>query len=421
MARSKKMSVPGFKGVRFYEDDSKQYRGNSDRYYSIRYRLDGSLKEEGIGWASEGWTPQKALDELYRIKLAVKDGKKVRTRGEKREAREKEAQAERERLEQERKERITFNEIWDQYFVQAQNNKKKGSWRREKSLYINWIKPTIGQQPINDVAPIHLEHIKKKMKRAGLADSTVKYALATIRQVFNWAKNNSLFEGDSPIKKVKIPKVDNQRVRFLTAQEAANILELLPEHNRMVYEITLLSLDHGLRKGEVFKLEWGDIDLDHDRMIIKDTKSGKSRHAFLTRRAANLLREKGPGSPSELIFPTEYDNKCHLVTKHFNAVVNELGLNDGVKDSRQKVVFHTLRHTFASWQVMGGTPLAAVRDLLGHCNLTMVSRYAHLADEHMQQSVSVIERNVVSPTVMSKNSKEAAAFRKEPQKRILIL
>jgi integrase len=61
--------------------------------------------------------------------------------------------------------------------------------------------------------------------------------------------------------------------------------------------------------------------------------------------------------------------------------VNELQLNDNVVDDRQKVVFHTLRHTFASWLVQAGTPIYTVANLMGHSTIAMTQRYAHLAPE----------------------------------------
>ncbi|WP_408936570.1 tyrosine-type recombinase/integrase, partial [Desulfobulbus sp.] len=76
----------------------------------------------------------------------------------------------------------------------------------------------------------------------------------------------------------------------------------------------------------------------------------------------------------------------------FRKAVQESGLNDGITDSRQKVVFHTLRHTFASWLVQAGFPIALVSQLLGHSNINVTMRYAHLAPSQAREAVSLIDR-----------------------------
>ena len=68
-----------------------------------------------------------------------------------------------------------------------------------------------------------------------------------------------------------------------------------------------------------------------------------------------------------------------------------MGLNDHIKDRRNKVVFHTLRHTYASWLVQSGVDLYRVKKLLGHSVIAMTERYAHLAPDFGKDSAKVIE------------------------------
>ena len=85
--------------------------------------------------------------------------------------------------------------------------------------------------------------------------------------------------------------------------------------------------------------------------------------------------------PGELVLPSKTGGQRGQVSKAFDKVVRELGFNNGITDPRQKVVFHTLRHTFASWLVQKGTPLYTVATLMGHSTLEMTQRYAHLAPD----------------------------------------
>jgi site-specific recombinase XerD len=66
--------------------------------------------------------------------------------------------------------------------------------------------------------------------------------------------------------------------------------------------------------------------------------------------------------------------------------------NKGVDDPRQRVFFHTLRHTYASWMVMEGVDLYTLKELLGHKDLTMTQRYAHLAPDTLRGAVNVLEQ-----------------------------
>ena len=104
---------------------------------------------------------------------------------------------------------------------------------------------------------------------------------------------------------------------------------------------------------------------------------------------------------SELVFPATNGKQRRWVSDTFARVVDELGFNDTgefvinekgeqvpvkITDARQRAVFHTLRHTFASWLVQDGTPLYTVAELMGHTTLEMTRRYSHLAPDSFRQA-----------------------------------
>ena len=78
----------------------------------------------------------------------------------------------------------------------------------------------------------------------------------------------------------------------------------------------------------------------------------------------------------------------------FAEVVSGLGLNSGITDPRQKVCFHTCRHSFASWHVTAGTDLYTVKELLGHSVIAMTERYSHLAPGTLQNATRTLERAI---------------------------
>ncbi len=392
MAKLKKHPTK-FPGVRFYESDKRpKCNGKPDRYFSVRYRLDGKLKEEGLGWLSEGWTADKANQERAKLTTARATGEGPRTLAKKKQIQQqKEAEA---RVEEERQQRIrmTFGEAWEVYKHQAKANKSARSFKREDALYRLWIKPVIGKLPLVDVRPLHLEKIKRTMFKEDRSAASVRYAFAVVRQVFNHCIKNSMFDGDNPTAQVQFPKQDNRRIRFLSTDEAKNLLQELEAREQRVYQMALLSLDCGLRRGEIFNLTWGDIDLNRKTLTLRDTKNNRNRTAYLTTRTADMLFSMEWQEPNVPVFPGTQSAKIKAISKRFLASVKSLGLNDGIDDPRQKVVFHTLRHTYASRLVENGVSLYTVKELMGHCTITMTERYAHLADNTLKGTVDILDR-----------------------------
>ncbi len=110
---------------------------------------------------------------------------------------------------------------------------------------------------------------------------TIEYALAIIGQVFNKAIEWGVFNGVNPTTRVKKPKKDNRRIRFLTKEEAQNLLNELKKRSIQAYEIAYLSLYTGMRLGEIINLTWQDIDFKNDIITIKDPKNNTGRVAYI--------------------------------------------------------------------------------------------------------------------------------------------
>jgi len=273
------------------------------------------------------------------------------------------------------------------YFPTEKHNKKPYSFNREEQLYRDHIKPLIGHKLISQVTKTDLEKIKTNMFKKDLSSRTIEYALHVIRHAFNIAIQTRYFNGTNPIKFVKLPKKDNRRVRWLTTEEADKLLSELKKHSQDTCEIAFLSLHTGMRFGEIANLTWQDIDLERGLIYIKDPKSKENRVAYMTDEAKSMLTERKKHSKTSLVFPSRTGGVREKPPKTFSRVVKKLGFNDGVEDPRDKVVFHTLRHTFASWLVMNSTPLYTVKELLGHKTLAMTERYSHLAPDSKRQAV----------------------------------
>ena len=378
-----------FKGVRFYEHVTRKYGIKRDRYFAIRYQADGKRIEEGLGWASEGWTEQKAALRLAELKEASKIGQGPSRLSEKRaieKQRKEEEQAEKERQE---KEAVTFKDFFnDTYLPQAEADKKEKSVTREKGLFKVWISPVLGNFPLKDIAPFHLEKLKREMATGGQSPRSIEYALSVVRQIFNTAKRLGNYDGENPATKVKFPKPDNGRMRFLTHEEASALLDALKEKSADVHDMTLLSLHCGLRFGEIASLTWQDVDTERGVLTIRDAKAG-SRYSFLTEQAAEMFKARKEGKPADYVFQGR-KGKYNRISLSFFQTVDELGLNRGIDDPRLHVCFHTCRHSHASWLIEEGTDLYTVQKLLGHKTNVMTQRYAHLSENKLRGAAEAL-------------------------------
>jgi len=90
--------------------------------------------------------------------------------------------------------------------------------------------------------------------------------------------------------------------------------------------------------------------------------------------------------------------KVSALSNSFDRAVDRLGLNEGVTDLRQKVTFHTLRHTFASWLAIQGESLVTIREMMGHKSFEMTKRYAHLIPDRKRVASANLEKRFKEAT-----------------------
>ena len=256
-----------YTGVRYREHPNRKHNGKPDRYFAIRYKIHGRLKEEALGWASEGWNAQKASLERSNLRKAQKTGEGPETLTKKRQLSKERKETELAKKKQREKELLTFKHYFEKtYLPQAKIDKVEKSWKREQSLFKLWVNPVIGDKPLKNIVPFHIEKVKKDLIDKGRSPRSVNYAIALIRQVFNSAKFNGKFHGESPIIGVKLLKFDNKRVRFLTHTEADSLMEKLKAQDESLYTMAMISLHCGLRGKEIFTLtEVSEIILKNGR------------------------------------------------------------------------------------------------------------------------------------------------------------
>lgn len=240
---------------------------------------------------------------------------------------------------------------------------------------------------VKDITPIKIMTLTTALKQIPLSPQSVRHCLSLLQRVLIKARKMELYKGHLP--SIEFPHFDNKRVRFLTKREARLLLAALKDTSQLWHDIAYLALFTGLRAGEIFRLRAENFDNGNKLLHILDTKTSTDRSIPLTPQVCKLLRTylaKSDGNPH--LFHHDDGKQINQVSKKFREAVDSCNLNKNVSDRRNKIVFHSLRHTFASWLVQEGTQLQVVGRLLGHANLQMTMRYAHLAPDQGAKAVA---------------------------------
>ena len=366
----KRINLPRFKGVFYRNSTIRNYKGKADRCFDICYRDgQGKLVWEKVGWLSEGYNAAIASQVRSERIRTIRHGDVLI----KRKPRE-----------------VTLREVWERYNEWLETGKRRP--KDDRGYYRKHIEPLFADRPLSRIQPFDLEKLKMKLINNGLAPATVKHVLVLIRQLFNKAMAWGMWSGENPIKKVKLPKLSNRRERFLTPEEVHTLLADLKKTSTQLHDMSLISLHTGMRAGEIFALKWGHVDIENELILVADPKSGRSRKCFMTPTIKDLFITLHLGEPSDFVFHSRVGGPIKEVSHAFDRAVKRLGFNNGITDARQKVTFHTLRHTFASWLAIKNKPVFTIKELLGHQSLAMTERYSHLIPDHKKEAIEVIEQ-----------------------------
>jgi integrase len=279
--------------------------------------------------------------------------------------------------------------------------------------------PDFQKKKLDDINAWVVEKWRATRLKAGAKATTVNRDLDDLRSALAKAVAWGLLEAH-PLQGVKRSRADlGATVRFLDDNEEMRLRKALDARDERIgagrdranawraergyptmpdlrqaafvdhlKPLVLLSINTGCRRGELFSIEWRDVDLQRSNLTVRgqSAKSGRTRHIPLNSEALAVLQEwrSQRGDAEGLIFPGRNGDRLDNVRKAWVAVLEEAKIN-GFR-------WHDMRHHFASRLVMSGVDLNTVRELLGHASYQMTLRYAHLAPEHKAAAVAKLVR-----------------------------
>lgn len=340
--------------------------GKPDRCYDITYkdRKTGKFVFEKVGWRSEGYTVQDAMNLR---------GQRVR------ENRHPEILKKKHELPK----GITVDEAWAAYKKNWLPN-LKNPYCVER-IYERYIRPKFGTRYILSISQMDIESYKQELLTSGrmngkaLTSSSVSRILADFKGIVNRAFKWNLLDGKNPLLGITVKNVSSKRERFLSKEEAKRILDGLIFFSCDLYKISKVALYTGMRLNEILQLRGEDINIAQGCIHVKFGKTGE-RLAYIPSRFEKEIAEYLPEDKSEYIFSKDGKQfKSGYISERFAKFIMIAGFNHNVKENRQKIVFHTFRHTFCSWLAIEGVPLYTIAKLAGHKTISMTQRYAKLS------------------------------------------
>ena len=384
----------GKSGVRYREHPTRRHGAVPDRYYVLTYWWKSKTVTEAVGWASEKITPTYCFNLLAEIKGNQATGQGPCTLAELRQQADEEKIAIAKAKTAEKMQ--TFKAFFDDIYLPDARIRWKAQTTKKAEQHVkNWIDPVTSDTPMRELSLAHANRIKSDLNAAGRSPRMQQYVFRTFSMVWNAALDHGYVNGPCPTKSAsfRLPKVDNERQRYLTIDEEAALLKAVKARSQICHDMALVSVDAGLRFGEIAALTWDCIDAGAGTIRVLDTKSGRDRLVPMTARLRSLFKSMTAGKAGKLVFPGKKDQQITEPPSSFRTAINDAKLNDNITNKKLRTTFHTLRHTYASRLVQSGVDLYKVQRLLGHSTPIMTARYSKLADTDLRDAVQAMEQN----------------------------
>jgi integrase len=316
--------------------------------------------------------------------------------------------------------KILFCDLLSSYEPWVKSNRR--SWQET----MNMIRSTFGflmDRPVSELSVMEIEKWRMERLQAGRKASSVNRFMASLQAVLNWGVKHDLIESNPLSRLEHLREHDSDvKVRYLSDAERSRLMDALDarekrirggreNHNGWLSErhrglmpalsgeyadylkpMVLLSLHTGMRQGNLFSLLWGDVDLETCTVTLRAsvTKAGKTLRSPLNSVAVEVLtawrKQSANMSQEALVFPSPKSGGIlSNVKKAWTALLESAQI--------ENFRWHDMRHDFASQLVMKGVDLNVVRELLGHADMKMTMRYAHLAPGVKLRAVELLTSN----------------------------
>ncbi len=352
----------------FYRISKRVGGPGEEKVYYVAYRKNGKLIEAKAGRQyADAVTPAKAA--LYRAALI--EGRE-QTPQERREADKAKERAE--------KNKWTIARLWEAY------KKNKTTFKgivTDQNRFDLYLSEPFGKKEPADLLSLDVDRLRINMLKRK-KPATVRNTLELLRRIVNFGVNKRLCE---PLRfRIELPRVNNIKTEDLSPDKLADLLAAIDgDPHPQAGPMMLTALFTGMRRGELFRLQWQDVDFERGFIHIRDPKGGSDEKIPLNNAARDLLRNH-PRTPSPFVFPGRGGKQRTDIAKPVRRICKAAGLP---KDFRP---LHGLRHVYASMLASSGkVDMYVLQRLLTHKSPVMTMRYAHLRDQALKDGAGQVD------------------------------
>ena len=277
--------------------------------------------------------------------------------------------------------KLTFKELAGYYIVKECTIKRP---QEQASKLEFWVKH-IGIKQVNNISSSDIYNTLDCLPDH-LSNATYNRYKAAASVVFNYACRQYNLPSN-PVGLIPSKPEDNHRVRYLSSSERKRLLNACIEAPwPKLYLLVLMAITTGARRGELLGLRWNDIDFERQTAYVQTTKNGQPKVLPLT---DDVIKEltRFKQQDDSLIFNSEIKpDKALCFNKQWKKALNEAEVDN--------FRFHDLRHTTASYLAQSGASLLEIADVLGHKQISVTKRYAHLCINHKAKLINNVMSNL---------------------------